>query len=134
MQTTRKATGFKSLLLNCWNIAQIISISKMSTSFSRLTPYSVRFVKKINVLGLRNWFFTGKFTNFLQKQKQPVEVFCKKGVLKYFAIFTWKHLCWSLFAGLQACNFIKRLRHRCFPVNIAKFLRISISKNIWKQH
>ena len=27
-------------------------------------------------------------------------------------------------AGLYACNFIKmRLQHRCFPVNIAKFLR-----------
>ena len=27
-------------------------------------------------------------------------------------------------AGLQACNFIKnRLQHRCFPVDIAKFLR-----------
>ena len=36
-------------------------------------------------------------------QKQPPEVFCKKGVLKIFANFTGKHLCWSL---LQACNFI----------------------------
>ena len=28
-------------------------------------------------------------------------------------------------AGLKACNFIKkRLQHRCFPVNFAKFLRI----------
>ena len=25
------------------------------------------------------------------------EMFCKKGVLKNFAIFTGKHLCWSLF-------------------------------------
>ena len=36
-----------------------------------------------------------------------------KIVLKDFAIFTGKHLCWSLF--LKACNSIKkRLRHRCF--------------------
>ena len=28
-------------------------------------------------------------------QKQPPEVFCKKGVLKNFANFTEKHLCWS---------------------------------------
>ena len=28
-------------------------------------------------------------------QKQPSEVFCKKGVLKNFAIFRGKHLCWS---------------------------------------
>ena len=33
-------------------------------------------------------------------------------------------------AGLKACNFIKKLpQHRCFPVNIAKFLRLPISKN-----
>ena len=31
------------------------------------------------------------------------------------------------FAALQAGNFItKRLQHRCFPVNIAKFLKLSI--------
>ena len=34
-------------------------------------------------------------------------------------------------AGLLACNFIKkRLQHRCFPVNVAKFLRTDILKNI----
>ena len=38
---------------------------------------------------------------------------------KNFAIFTGKHMCWSLFF-----NFIeKRLQHRCFPVNIGKFLK-----------
>ena len=46
----------------------------------------------------------------------------KKAFLKNFAIFTGK---------LQACNFIKnRLRHRCFPLNIAKFLRTPILKDI----
>ena len=34
-------------------------------------------------------------------------------------------------ASRKACNFIeKRLQHRCFHVNIAKFLRASILKNI----
>ena len=42
----------------------------------------------------------------------------KKTVLKNFAIFTEKHPCWSLF------------QHRCFPVNIAKFLRSLILENI----
>ena len=46
--------------------------------------------------------------NFIILQKQPPEVFCKKGVLKIFSIFTRKHLCRSLFAGLQVCNFIKK--------------------------
>ena len=46
------------------------------------------------------------------------KVFCKKGVLRNFTKFTGKYLCQSL------CNFIKkRLWHRCFPVNFAKFLR-----------
>ena len=46
-------------------------------------------------------------------QKQPPEVFCKKGVLRNFAKFTEEHLCQSLSfnkaAGLrtEACNFIK---------------------------
>ena len=34
-------------------------------------------------------------------------------------------------AGFEACNFInKRLQHRCFPMNIAKFLKTPILKNI----
>ena len=34
-------------------------------------------------------------------------------------------------AGVKACNYIKwRPQNRCFPVNIAKFLILLISKNI----
>ena len=51
------------------------------------------------------------------------EVFYIKRSLKYFAIFTGKDLCWSLFL----IKFIKKnLQHRCFPVNMARFLRVSI--------
>ena len=51
-----------------------------------------------------------------------------RGVLKIFAKFTGKHLCQGLvfnkFASLRpATLFKKRLWHRCFPVNFAKFLR-----------
>ena len=54
----------------------------------------------------------------------------KKGVRKIFAKFTGKHLCQSLFfhkvAGLRPATVsIKRLWHRWFPVNFAKFLRTS---------
>ena len=46
----------------------------------------------------------------------------KKAVLKNFTIFTGK---------LEANNFIKnRLQHRCLSVNVAKFLKTAISKNI----
>ena len=32
-----------------------------------------------------------------QNQKQPLELFYKKAILKNFAIFTGKQLCWSMF-------------------------------------
>ena len=62
------------------------------------------------------------------RQKQPPEVFCKKGVLENFTKFTGKHLCQSLLfnkvAGLKPATLLKkRLWHRCFPVNSVKFLR-----------
>ena len=71
------------------------------------------------------------------KQKQPPEVFCKKGVLKNFAKFKGKHLCQSLFfnkvAGPRPAPLLKkRLWHRCFPVNFAKFLRIPfLTEHLW---
>ena len=62
------------------------------------------------------------------RQKQPLEVFCRKDVLGNFAKFTGKHLCQSLFFNKVACLkpvtlLKKRLWHRCFPVNFEKFLR-----------
>ena len=58
-----------------------------------------------------------------------------KAVLENFATFTTKHLCCNLFlnkvAGLQACNFIrKRLQHSRLTVNIPKYLRTPLLKNI----
>ena len=51
----------------------------------------------------------------------------KKAVLKTFAIFTGKYLCWSLIL----INFTKKgLQHRCFPVNITKFLSTPILKKL----
>ena len=39
--------------------------------------------------------------------------------------------CFNKVAGLKACDFIKkRLQHRCFSVNIARFIRKPILKNI----
>ena len=35
-------------------------------------------------------------------------------------------------AGRKVCNFVKKgLQHRCFSVNIAKFLRAPVLKNIY---
>ena len=52
----------------------------------------------------------------------------RKGVLRNFAKFTGKHLCQVLFynkvTGLGPATLLKkRLWHRCFPMNFAKFLR-----------
>ena len=64
-----------------------------------------------------------------KSQKQPLadwQMLFKIHVLKNFAIFTGKRVLGSLFnkaASLNACYFIKkRLQHRCFLVNIMKFL------------
>ena len=78
------------------------------------------------------WFITTvypkpKFNHFqkfsirfaLSFQKQPPEVIYKKGVLKKFAKGVLKK-----FAGLRRATLLKkRLCHRYFPENFAKFLR-----------
>ena len=69
----------------------------------------------------------------LKPQKQQLELFCKKGVLRNFANFTGKHLCWSFFLiELQeVCSFIKlRLRQRRFPEEFTKFLRTRNLKTV----
>ena len=75
----------------------------------------------------------GKYLDTL-KRSSRLEVFCRKDVLRNFAKFTGKHLCQSLFlnkvAGLTVLK--KRFRHRCFPVNFAKFLRIPLfTEHLW---
>ena len=61
-------------------------------------------------------------------------VLWKKLFLKISQYSQKKPVLESLFnkvTGLQACNFTKgRLQHRCFLVNIAKFWRTAILKNI----
>ena len=58
----------------------------------------------------------------------------RKCVLRNFIKFRGKHLCQSLFfnkvAGLRSATLLKkRLWHRCFPVNFAKFLKTPFSHN-----
>ena len=64
---------------------------------------------------------------YFQYIEAAIGGFYKKAVLKNFAIFTGKHLCWILFLiklqVFRTAILIKSLQHRCFPVNIAKFLR-----------
>ena len=62
------------------------------------------------------------------------QIFFKIGVLKLFPMFAIKNLCSSLFLinlGAWRPEFVlkKRFQHRCFPVNIAKFLRTAFLWN-----
>ena len=68
----------------------------------------------------------------INPQKQPLELFYKKSVLKNIAIFTGKHLCQNLFLNkVTSLRLLlkKRLWHRCFPVNFGKFFRTTFLKN-----
>ena len=73
---------------------------------------------------------------WLFRNSRP-EMFCKKGVLRNFAKFIGKHLCQSLFfnkvADFRPATLLKnRLWHRCFPVNLTKFLRtLFLTKHTW---
>ena len=72
---------------------------------------------------------TQRSTGFVQKQLP--EVFCKKGVFKFHRKTPVLESFFNNVGGLQACNFIKKiLQHWCFPMKIAKFLRIPILRNI----
>ena len=67
------------------------------------------------------YYYSAKFNskyNFCRKIYKSSHQRCsaRKGVLRNFAKFTGKQLCQSLW-------------ERCFPVNFAKFLRITFSQN-----
>ena len=64
------------------------------------------------------------------------DVFCKNGDLRNFAKLTGKHLrhYFNKVGSLRpATSFKKRLWHKCFPVNFAKFLRTPFLKeHLWR--
>ena len=70
-------------------------------------------------------------------------MFHKKNVLKNFEIFTGKYICWSfllitfnnLLTVFRPVTLLTRdtklyLQNRCFPMNVSKFLRTPVLKNI----
>ena len=64
--------------------------------------------------------FSWDCKDFLKQQKQPPEVFRKKGE---------ENTCVGVsLVSLQSTLIKKTLQHRYFPVNITKFLRRSISE------
>ena len=53
------------------------------------------------------------------------ELLCRKGILRDFAKFIGKHLCQSLLGFRPAPLLKRKLWHRCFLVNVSKFMRTS---------
>ena len=92
---------------------------------SHLNNYST--LKKITN---KFWPHSGRFPYFgqiqLYFQKQAFADNLQNRCLKNFVISTGKHLYWSLLSitlrAFSPATLLKRLQHRCFPVNIAKFL------------
>ena len=66
--------------------------------------------------------------------KHSPEVLYKKSILRNFAIFTGKHLCWSLFLiklqAFKSAILLKRDSSTGAFLNIVKFLRTPVLKNI----
>ena len=116
----------------------VVLVSLLLTYFTPCSKVSIVNFEQVNVgweESIITYFFTSlSLLNKNSLQKQPPEVFWKKGVPRNFAKFIGKHLSQSLFlnkvAGLSATLLRKRLWQRCFPVNFAKFLRTSFLQNI----
>ena len=87
----------------------------------------------ILTISTASWWKYCLLTGSARNRSSRPEVFCKKGVLRNFAKFKGKHLSQRLFfntvAGLPATLLKKSLWHRCFPVNLAKFLRTPFLQN-----
>ena len=73
------------------------------------------------------------FVQNKEAQKQPSEVNLKKYIPKNFAIFTGKYFVLKSYFNKIAGFVKRRLQHRCFPVNIRKFLRTPTWKNNCKR-
>ena len=115
----------------------VVLVPLLLTNFTPCSKVSIVNFEQVNVgweESIITYFFTSlSLLNKNSLQKQPPEVFWKKGVPRNFAKFIGKHLSQSLFlnkvAGLSATLLRKRLWQRCFPVNFAKFLGRSFPQN-----
>ena len=76
---------------------------------------------------------SNKCTSLLYIKRPFADVLQNRCFYKFRKFDRKTHVLGSLFnnnAGLKACNFMKkRLQYRCFPVNIAKFLRTHFLQN-----
>ena len=109
----------------CWRkskhvwLKEVLLLQKLGFCNIKIKRRRSKFIK----LCVREVFFKNVFVRRLIKfttnhRSSRPAVFSKKEVLKNFAKFTGKRLC------LRPATLLKkRLRHRRFPANFAKFLR-----------
>ena len=110
-----------------WNMyCASLAIYKSCVSTANFQQVNADWVE--SYLGPHQTFMIERYKAVVQK------VFCKKGVLRNFAKFTGKHLCYSLFfnkvAGLRVATLLKKeTLAQCFPV---KFLRTTFYiEHLW---
>ena len=117
------------LFINMANLLQIKLWEVLQKQIGKMWPKSSKtLVKDKTPVKLQAWHFISKIK--ISHWKRSL----RKGVLKKFAKFTGKSLYWSLFfhkiTGQKSATLSKkRLQHRSFPVNFAKFLRRPFSEN-----
>ena len=118
LSTQKELTG-----LHLENLKYFTLTRKGSNSYFKMAPLTnICLIYKIIFIQHQEPHQTLK----LSTNSSRPEMFCKKGVLRNFAKFTGKHLCQSLFfnkvTGLRPVTLLKkRLLHRRFPANFAKF-------------
>ena len=110
------------------SIYVILCLHLLHNSFTNLSSLWILLYKYFS-----NWEILRSYSTIFITSHRRYSI--KKAILEHFLIFTEKHLCRGLFsnkaAGHQECKFVKkRLQHRYCLVNIRKFVRRLILKNI----
>ena len=117
-----------------------------SQDFIKKTNFDFFFLNKHTKINKQSYKFTikdfqrspethVKVNLFLYFRSSQQRCSLRKGIFRNFAKLTRKHLCQSLFfnkvADLRPATLLKKkkLLHRCFPVNFAKFLRTLFLQN-----
>ena len=106
-------------------------IEPLKMTFARFTWSTLIKSKAFSPL---TFFFKNYFLILNIIRQQPPKLFYKKTVPNNFAKFTGKHMYWSLFLikvhVWRPATLLKRLWHRCFPVNSAR----SFKSNFFSEH
>ena len=121
IDSTRSAFSLPFFLRNFATSSDVINLWVSSLFFTRNSVNSLSPIDPVNISSY----------NIFRSSRRGA--FYKKGVLRNFTKLTGKHLFQSLFfnknAGLRPAILLKRLWHRCFPVNFTKFLKTPFSQN-----